>query len=83
MGQQTLIERVTQLLETRFPGVVVALEPDRVGGWIVWGGFEGRDHIDRQRLVREALSGLPQEDRVSVGPILTLTPSEASDEEAA
>jgi hypothetical protein len=87
MGQQTLTERVTRLLEGRFPGVVVALDPtgppDRVAGWIVWAGFENRDQVDRQRLLRQVLSELPAEDRLYLGPILTLTPDEASDEEAA
>ena len=87
MAPPTLTERVTRILEARFPGVIVALEPasspDRIGGWIVWGGFDGRDHVERRRLLKDALSGLTPEDRLSLGPILTLTPSEASDEQAA
>jgi hypothetical protein len=86
MAEQALIKRVSRILEERFPGVELNLdvgESGRPSGWIVWQGFEGHDQIDRGRMVRDALASLPPEDRLSVGPILTLTPYEASDDEEA
>ena len=87
MEPQALIERITRVLSAGFPGVVATLYPgessDYITGWIVWSGFENVDHVERRRMMKRALAGLAPGDLPYIGAILTLTPDEASDEEAA
>lgn len=50
-----LVEKVKALLQQRFPGADVILEPDpyskRVIGHLIWNGFEDLEQIDQQDLV--------------------------------
>ena len=76
-----LIDKVTKSLHQAFPGCEAKIEPGsaarRIGGVLIWNGFDGVDQIDRQRMVREALDkAVPGPDRRSVSLILTLTPTE-------
>jgi len=78
---------VTELIGRSFPGASVNIEPGdgtgRLAGWITWDGFRGLDHVERQQRLREAIADLPMDDQLLLGPILTMTPDEASDDEEA
>jgi len=85
MGTADVKRRLENLIAEAFPASETHLKPgfgaDRVSGWIIWNGFVGMDQIDRQRRLREALDRLEPEARQEVGPILTMTSEEASDDE--
>lgn len=82
MEEQESEARINRRLEQSFPGATVELETpydDRVGGVLLWDGFQGVDQIDRQRRLWKALrSGLTQGEQLRVTAILTVTPSERS-----
>ena len=75
-----MIDDLKQALRSKFPGAKVALSRvargERVGGSIIWDGFDGQAQIDRQTRLREAISSLPPEQQRQVTFILTLTPHE-------
>jgi acid stress-induced BolA-like protein IbaG/YrbA len=77
-----LISRLRKLLETQFKGASVLLEPasptEKVGGFLVWGGFDGMDQIDRQQMLSKVIRELPRDEQVKITAILTLTPDERS-----
>ena len=73
--------RVRRLLQEQFHGAAVKMDPtapdDKVHGELVWSGFEGKDQLDRQLQVLEALrSDLQTEEVGRVGLIVTVTPNE-------
>ena len=73
-------EIVTSLLEGRFPDCVLEIDSgphEKVGGSVIWRGFEEMDDVDRMRAIREALSRvLSQEERTQVTTIFGFTPTE-------
>jgi hypothetical protein len=76
-----LEKKLTQALAQRFTGADIKLRQSRpgrrVGGTLVWDGFEGEPQIDRQTQLRRAIdAALPAEEQVQVSFILTLTPDE-------
>ena len=76
-----LIGDVKQLLSAAFPGAEVHLKRfrpgNRIGGSVVWNGFDGQMQIDRQVRLRDVIdSELPAEQRTQVSFIMTLTPDE-------
>lgn len=81
MGQQ-----IAQILTQAFPGMAIDLDEtrgQRVHGRIVWAGFAGKDQVDRQTEVRQALKqGLGAEVQ-QVGVLLTYTPTELEAMQAA
>ena len=84
-GAQTwknCIKRLRQLLERVFPGATVELEvaaPEKVGGFLIWNGFDQVDQVERQRRLWTAIRGeLSREDQLRITAILTLTPDERS-----
>ncbi len=72
--------RLKRTLEAAFDGAKVKLEPSgtgKTGGFLVWEGFLGKDQIDRQLAVRDAIRmRLSPEELAKVSAILTLTPYE-------
>src|SRR4051812_45177176 len=79
----TLATKFRKLLLTQFKGAELEIdsypESDRAGATIVWKGFEGKNEIERQRLVRTAIEkglGPQQAKRISI--VLTFTPAEMS-----
>ena len=79
----TLMQRLEQALASRFEGAQIELkryrQKNRVGGSVIWDGFEGQAQIDRQTELRRAIdAGLPPEEQLQVSFILTLTPDEAA-----
>lgn len=75
-----LVQDLTRLLKARFSGAAVKLERvhggERVGGELIWDGFDGQEQIDRQLAVREVVRQLPLDQQLDVSLILTLTPVE-------
>lgn len=73
-------EHITQLLQQQYPGAQVdvgfAYGAERLSGYIVWGGFDGLEQIDRQRLLATYLRASLGPDAQQVSTILTYTPHE-------
>jgi len=80
---EEIIEKLTRIFSERFPGSVAELEKsefvERVGGSLMWSGFDMVEQIDRQRQVSRAVrEGLTPEEQHKVAPILTFTPEEVA-----
>lgn len=79
MGQQLMKRKIKQVLEAQFAGIEVDFDKpsgERVNGHVVWEGFTGHDHVDRQQRVRQALRDGLGADAQQVGILLTYTPRE-------
>ena len=76
-----LAARVNAILIQEFPGSQVDVGKfygaERVSGEIVWDGFEGLDHLDRQKRVHEALRRGLGAEAIGVSTILAYTPHES------
>ena len=75
-------QRVRDIVQQAFDGAELS-HVERVpgsnnlGGVVVWSGFSGQAHVDRQRALWDALRGqLSKVERLHVGLLLTLTPRE-------
>jgi hypothetical protein len=80
---EEIIEKLTRVFGERFPGSVAELErtafAERVGGSLIWSGFEAVEQIDRQRQISRAVrEGLAPEEQLKVSAILTFTPDEVA-----
>jgi hypothetical protein len=76
---EEFIQRLTNVLLQRFPDSELELEPAgaRVGGFLIWDGFEAAEQIERQRqLWRVLRAELSPEDQLKIAAILTLTHGE-------
>jgi acid stress-induced BolA-like protein IbaG/YrbA len=77
---EDFLQVVADLLQKHFPGSQLEIERasgDRVGGFLIWGGFSGVEQIERQRAVWKVLrQSLSASDQLRVAAILTLTPEE-------
>ena len=78
-----LIDRLRDLLSKAFPGAEVELEQarpaEKIGGSLIWSGFEGMEQIDRQQKLAQVIrDALPREDQISITLILTLIREERS-----
>ena len=52
-------------------------EDGRVSGFLIWEGFTGSEHIERQRMVWEVIRReLARDEQAKVAAVLTLTPEE-------
>ena len=70
-----------RMLIQHFPNAEVELEiaepSERVGGFLIWDGFSGRDHIERQdELWRVLRANLSPDDQSKITAVLTVTPDE-------
>ena len=79
---EPLIQRLNQILQQEFPGSIPELEVvkplQKVGGFLLWDGFDDLDQLDRQRKVSEVIrEQLPPHEAVRVTTIFTMTPAEA------
>jgi len=87
MAESDLIQTVDRVLREAFPGCETDLNaagaPDRAAGWVIWEGFVSLDQIERQKRLKLALADLPREQKLQLGPILTMTPAEITDDEDA
>ncbi len=75
-------QQLTQLLQQHFPGSTPELEQvkplDKIGGYLLWEGFDGFEQLDRQRQLSRAIrEHLSPEQAMQVTTIFTLTPVEA------
>ena len=80
---EQFIKKVNAVLEETFPGIEVALVAKkgivRIGGFVIWSGFAGKPHLERQAQLWGALrASLSQDEELKLGTILTLTPQEVA-----
>ena len=77
---EALMEKVQNILATKFPGASIELEkagPNKVAGLLVWTRFKGVEQIKRQsRLWKVLEKELTAEELLRVSTILTVTPEE-------
>lgn len=83
MGMAEVIDHLHELLEREFPGSTIELEQasplDKVGGILIWDGFDQMDQFDRQRLLTKRIrDNLKRDEQIRITTILTLTPAENS-----
>ena len=74
MGQQ-----VIQILQQAFQGMDVELDKEpsgRLHGTVIWNGFDGKDMVDRQQVIRKVLKEALGTQFREVGVLLTYTPRE-------
>jgi hypothetical protein len=80
------MQTVTDTLKSKFDGMEVDLEKmanGRITGHVVWSGFSGKDHFERQTEIRTWLSERLGEDAQDIGILLAFTPQEVEAMEAA
>lgn len=78
-----LKSKLERIFAEHFPGStseLVKSKPSmKVGGLLIWKGFQRMEQIDRQRRLSAALrEGLSSDDRLRVTTILTFTPAESA-----
>lgn len=74
------METLARVLQREFPGSIPLLEPTpsgKIGGILLWDGFEGQPQHERQRVLWKKLrEDISTEQQRGVSAILTLTPLE-------
>ena len=80
---EELMNRLRNLLEAEFPEAKVELEQaspaEKVGGFLIWSGFDGMEQIERQQRLADVIrSKLSRDDQIRITAILTVTPDERS-----
>ena len=80
---EEFIKHLVELFSQQFPGSLAELEQARplrkVGGYLIWDGFEDVEQLDRQRQLGRVLrANLNSSEQSKVTTILTLTPAEAA-----
>ncbi len=78
---EQLIQHLSEIFALDYPGSQMQLSQTpstmKVGGFILWDGFEDKTQIERQRMVWQTLrERLPVQDQQRITAILTLTPLE-------
>jgi hypothetical protein len=77
IGLQDELERHLRLW---FPGCATELHTvpmsDKVGGFVIWSGFEGQAQRQRQSLLWENLRQLPLPEQLGISAIFTVTQDE-------
>ena len=78
--RDALKHRVEQLVSDIFPGSEIQWEDDsdivRPGGTVVWDGFAGRSHVERQMELGAYLREKMGPEKRHLGMLFTLTPKE-------
>jgi len=72
-------QKVRELLEAAFPGIIMdteILSDERLAGSVIWVGFDGFDHVERQTMIRKVLREKLGDEFKQVGVLLTCTPDE-------
>jgi hypothetical protein len=77
------LETLTKILAAAFPGSTSELEAvpgtERIGGFLIWNGFDGMDQLNRQRKLSTALrERLNPAQLLGITTILTMTPDEVA-----
>lgn len=80
---EEMIDSIRNELTRAFPGAETELEyfPDseKVGGYLIWDGFDGLEQIERQRtLALNLRESMGAQYRTKVTTILTVTPAEVA-----
>lgn len=79
----SIIAKLRRVLKSKFPGATTELDvdivpPKKVGGYLIWDGFQDMEQLDRQRALSKALKEAMTADELErVTTILTITPGEA------
>jgi hypothetical protein len=77
---EELMQALRDLFAREFPGSAAELEQVRplqkVGGFLIWEGFEGQEQLERQRAVSRAIRQLDPGAQLQLSTILTVTPEE-------
>lgn len=79
-------QQIITALSSAFTGIVVKLEvmpSGRISGSVVWEYFNGCDDAERQRMIRDVLQRQLGQDSTTVGVLLTYTPEELEEMNAA
>ncbi|MGI4789759.1 MAG: hypothetical protein ACRYFS_13025 [Janthinobacterium lividum] len=80
---EQLVKKVNTLLEASFPGIEVAIAVKRgikrATGFVIWSGFAGKPHLERQSQLWKVLkANLSHDEELKLGTILTITPQEVA-----
>ncbi len=75
------VTKLRQLLQENLKGADARIDPPsptgRIGGTVIWDGFEGMDQLDRQNSIWKIIDdNMDQEERRGILLLLTLTPQE-------
>lgn len=77
---EELAEEIRALIEANLKGAQVDVEPVseyRVGGTVLWDGFDGQRQSDRQRVLWGLLrTHLNAQQQMGLGTLVTFTPQE-------
>jgi len=79
-------QRVKDIIESALNGAEALMERlpgGRVSGSVIWGGFDGKDDVERQQMLRKLLEDQLGRDILDVGILLTYTPDEVEVMQAA
>jgi hypothetical protein len=73
--------KLSKLLGRHFPSAKISLDQakpaEKIGGMIIWDGFEGMDQVDRQNRLWKALrANLSPEEQLMITAILTMSATE-------
>ena len=72
-------QEVISILKDAFHGIEINIEElpgERISGFVVWDGFAGLDHVDRQNKIRTLLKKQLGAKAQQVGVLPTYTPDE-------
>ena len=74
-------QKLTAVLSKNFPDASIKVEQagsnKKLGGMVVWNGFDGIDQVDRQRELWSVLKKtLSPEEQLKISAILTMAPVE-------
>lgn len=79
---EDIIQKLTAIVSQFFPGSEVELDrvdPERVSGLLIWDGFQGQSHIERQRRVWQVLrKELTPSEQSHVAALMSLTRDETT-----
>lgn len=80
---EKLVQKVNTILEASFPGIEIAVVVKRgikrITGFVIWSGFSGQPQLERQHQLWKVLkANLSQEEELTLGTILTVTPQEVA-----
>lgn len=88
MDPKRLSQELDECLTGHFEGADVRIEQiqesGRLTGAVVWDGFLGKDHVERQRELWEFIrANFERESQLMISAILTYAKPEVADDEAA
>ena len=77
---EDILQKLSALLQLHLPQSEIEMEyvrDNKVSGFLIWEGFAGSEHIERQRMVWNLIrKELSQDEQARIIAVLTLTPEE-------